>query len=64
MNDATSTPRTADREATADEIATAEENAAEIDLERVGKHYQESMEVGANVEGEGEIVPSDSRERT
>jgi hypothetical protein len=46
----------ADRAPTPDEEAKAEEVAAEVDPE-AGERYQEAAERGANVRGEGEIVP-------
>jgi len=45
----------ADREPTADEAATAEEQAKDVDVDEVAEHFNEMTEIGANVKGEGEI---------
>ena len=46
-----------DRPPTRDEETAAERAAADVDVATVGKHYEEMMEVGANVEGEGQVEP-------
>ncbi len=45
----------ADREPTQDEIAIADEQAKDIDVDEAAEHYTEMTEIGANVKGEGEI---------
>jgi hypothetical protein len=45
----------ADRPPTEDEAALAERLADDVDLDRVAEHYEEAMETGANVRGEGAI---------
>lgn len=57
MSDETFTQPTADRAPTPDEEAAAERAAHDIDLAEVGKQFRESTERGANIKGEGEIVP-------
>jgi hypothetical protein len=46
----------ADRPPTPEEERVAEEQAAQVDPGS-GEHYREMAERGADVEGEGEIVP-------
>jgi hypothetical protein len=46
----------ADRAPTPEEERVAEQQAAEVDPAS-GEHYREMAERGANLEGEGEIVP-------
>lgn len=45
----------ADREPTPDELATADEQAKDVDVDEVAEHFNEMTEIGANVKGEGEI---------
>lgn len=45
----------ADREPTPDELATADEQAKDVDVDEVAEHFSEMTEIGANVKGEGEI---------
>lgn len=52
-----SAPHQADREPSEEEEESASEAAASVDLEEVGEHYQEMTELGANIRGEGQIVP-------
>jgi hypothetical protein len=47
----------ADRPPTDDEARAAERVAADVDVEAVAEHAQEMAELGANVEGEGQIGP-------
>jgi len=42
-------------EPTPQEERAAERSADDVDLEKVGEHYEEMNEKGANVEGEGQI---------
>ena len=49
----------ADRAPTPDEERRADESAADVDP-RSGEAYQESIERGAAVQGEGEIVPGEA----
>ncbi len=51
------TEPTADRPPTEEEAAIAERLAADVDLERVGEHYEEAMHTGADISGEGQITP-------
>lgn len=51
------TEPTADRPPTAAEEEAAERAAADVDVDEVATHYDEAMETGADVEGEGEIEP-------
>lgn len=44
-------------EPTEDEERAAERSADDVDLDKVGEHYSEMLDKGANVEGEGEIEP-------
>lgn len=53
----TFTDPSADRPPTPDEEAAAERAADDVDVDEVGEHYEEAMETGANVRGEGEIEP-------
>ena len=46
-----------DRPPTADEERAAERAAKDVDLKKVGKNYEEMIEVGADVPGEGQIEP-------
>ena len=52
------TEPTADRAPTDAEEVAAERAAEDVDLDEVARHYEEAMETGANVEGEGEIEPN------
>ncbi len=45
----------ADRPPTADEERDAEKGAAQVDLDKVGEHYEEMEKIGADVKGEGQI---------
>jgi hypothetical protein len=47
-----------DRDPTPDEEAAAERAARQVDVSRVGEHYEEMIELGANVPGEGQIEPN------
>lgn len=47
----------ADRMPTAAEERTAERLAREVDADEVAEHYEEMAELGADVKGEGEILP-------
>ncbi|MFN8051006.1 MAG: hypothetical protein U0Q22_06200 [Acidimicrobiales bacterium] len=47
---------TADRQPTPDEERRAEELADGVP-DSVGEHYEEMIDIGANVKGEGEISP-------
>jgi hypothetical protein len=51
-----STPK-ADRSPTAEEAAAADRAAADVDLEDVAQDYEDMIERGANVRGEGQIEP-------
>lgn len=59
MSDAreTFTEPTADRQPTEAEEAAAERAADDVDLDEVARHFQEAIETGANVSGEGQIEP-------
>ena len=48
----------ADRAPTAAEEAAAERAARDVDVDEVAEHYEEAMETGAEVQGEGQIEPS------
>ena len=48
----------ADREPTADEARAAERAANGVDVAKVGRHYEEMNERGANVAGEGQVEPA------
>lgn len=54
----TFTEPTADRAPTDEEEAAAERAADDVDVDDVAHHYEDAMETGANVKGEGEIEPS------
>gem|GEM_PF-6376858 len=45
----------ADRAPTADETKAADEAAKHVDVDKVAKHAEEMMEIGAEIKGEGEI---------
>ncbi|HEY0519416.1 MAG TPA: hypothetical protein VGC84_07970 [Ilumatobacteraceae bacterium] len=45
----------ADRPPTEEEERAAERAARNVDLENVAEHYEAMAELGANVEGEGQI---------
>lgn len=62
MSDETFTEAGADRAPTPDEESAAERAVADVDLAEVGKQYRESAERGANIKGEGEIVPPPSQD--
>lgn len=47
----------ADRAPTRDEDAAAERAMQGVDVDEVAEHYEEAMETGANVRGEGQIEP-------
>lgn len=47
----------ADRAPTPDEGSAADRAADSVDIDRVAKHYEEMIERGANVSGEGQIEP-------
>lgn len=47
----------ADRQPTEAEEAAAERAAADVDLDEVARHYEEAIQTGANVSGEGQIEP-------
>lgn len=47
----------ADRPPTSEEERVADEVAADVDLDRVAEHYEEAIETGAHVRGEGQIEP-------
>jgi hypothetical protein len=49
----------ADRPPTAEEEQAAERAARDVDVERVGENYRDMAETGAEVRGEGEIVPDE-----
>lgn len=49
--------RHANRAPTPDEEAAAESGATEVDLDDVAEHFEKAAKLGANVRGEGEIVP-------
>lgn len=51
------TEPTADRPPTAAEEEAAERAADDVDVDEVATHYEQAMETGADVEGEGEIEP-------
>ena len=48
----------ADRAPTPDEARAAERAAQGVDVDRVGRHYEEMTERGANVAGEGQVEPA------
>ena len=48
----------ADRAPTPAEESAAEKAALDVDVAEVAKHYEEMIELGANVVGEGQIEPS------
>ena len=50
------TAHEADREPTPDEERRAEELAGDVPAS-VGEHYEEMIDIGANVKGEGEVAP-------
>ena len=52
------TEPTADRAPTDEEEAAAERAADDVDVDEVARHYEDAMETGANVKGEGEIAPN------
>jgi len=52
-----SAPHEADREPTEEEEEAIQDAAESVDLHEVGEHYQEMSERGANIRGEGQIVP-------
>jgi hypothetical protein len=54
----TFTESTADRPPTAAEEAAAERAADGVDVDEVAERYEQAMETGARVKGEGEIEPS------
>jgi hypothetical protein len=45
----------ADRAPTDEESADAEAASADVDVKKVGEHFEEMNEIGANVKGEGQI---------
>lgn len=47
----------ADRPPTPEEEAAADNAARDVDVDAVAAEYQHMAELGANVEGEGEIEP-------
>lgn len=47
----------ADRPPTSEEERVAEDVAADVDLDRVAEHYEDAMELGAQVRGEGQVEP-------
>lgn len=47
----------ADRPPTEDEARAAERAAADVDVDQVAEHYEEMIELGAEVQGEGQIEP-------
>lgn len=47
----------ADRPPTDDEARSAERAAADVDIDEVSEHYEEMIERGADVRGEGQIEP-------
>jgi len=49
--------QSADRAPTPDEESAAEKAAGQFDTERVGEHFREMTEKGAEVRGEGQIEP-------
>ena len=49
-----------DRPPTEAEERAAERAAKDVDLDKVAKNYEEMIEVGADVPGEGEITPPSS----
>lgn len=49
---------TADRPPTPEEERLAEQAASDVTPD-VGEHFQEMAEIGADVRGEGQIVPSE-----
>jgi hypothetical protein len=51
------TDAAADRAPTPDEEAAADRAAADVDLGSVAEHEQEMMQLGADVQGEGQIEP-------
>jgi hypothetical protein len=51
------TSPSADRAPTAEEERVADQVAADVDLDRVAEHYEDAMETGAHVRGEGQIEP-------
>lgn len=52
------TEPTADRAPTPEEEAAAERAAADVDLDEVAEHYEDAIETGARIKGEGEIEPT------
>ncbi|MCU1365420.1 MAG: hypothetical protein JWL72_4086 [Ilumatobacteraceae bacterium] len=47
-----------DRAPTPAESSAADRAAQDVDVDEVGKHYEEMIERGANVAGEGQIDPT------
>ena len=45
----------ADRAPTDQESIDADAASADVDVEKVGEHFEEMNEIGANVKGEGQI---------
>lgn len=59
MSDEKFTDAGADREPTPDEEAAADEAAQDVDVDKVGEHFEEMNERGADVKGEGQIEPEE-----
>lgn len=53
----TFTEPTADRPPTDREAEAAERGAEHVDVEEVADHYEDAIETGADVRGEGQIEP-------
>ncbi len=52
----------AGREPTPDEERAADRSANDVDIERVKENYEEMVEHGVNVQGEGSIEPEPAPE--